>query len=60
MGPSSIMTYAKALYSAHGDKAEFMAAQRSRVAREKGDLKAAETWRKLRAQIRQMRGPLAT
>lgn len=60
MGPSSIMTYASALYSAHGDQAEFEAAQKARVAREKGDLSRAATWDKVRIHIRQMRGPLAT
>lgn len=55
-----VSEYAQALYRAHGDKAEAEAAQRCRDSREKGDTEGAETWRRIRAAIAQMRGPRAT
>ena len=49
--------YARQLYSAHGDRAEYEAAQRAKDSEAKGDARAAEQWRKVRAAIRLMRGP---
>lgn len=47
---------ARALYRAHGDKAEFEAAQRERQLRESGDENEAAHWRAIRGNIRSMRG----
>lgn len=49
--------YAQKLYAAHGDQAEYEAAQRARASEERGDESAAEQWRKVRAAIRVIRGP---
>ncbi len=49
--------YAQRLYAAHGDKAEYEAAQRAKDSEAKGDLGVAEQWRKVREAIRIMRGP---
>jgi len=46
--------YAHRLYRAHGDKAEYEAAQKALSA---SDPKEAEDWRKVRELIRQLRGP---
>jgi hypothetical protein len=49
--------YARRLYSAHGDRAEYEAAQKAKESEAKGDADAAEQWRQVRAAIRSMRGP---
>ena len=46
--------YAHRLFRAHGDKAEYEAAQKALKAT---DPKEAEDWRKVRSLIRQLRGP---
>ncbi len=52
--------YALRLYAASGDKAEHEAAQRAKSCAERGEHDAAEQWRKVRAKIRILRGPLAS
>ncbi len=52
-----IQEHARRLYQAHGDKAEFEAAQKARLHEEKGELDDAATWRKVREAISRMRGP---
>lgn len=48
---------AQALYSAHGDKAEWEAAQRENQFKEEGNEDEAENWRSIRGHIRRLRGP---
>ncbi len=55
-----IQEHAHRLYQAHGDKAEFEAAQKARMHEEKGETDEAESWRKVREVINQMRGPHAS
>lgn len=57
MDISKVNEYARTLYNAHGDKAEYEAAQRQKQHEEAGETDEAETWRSVRAAIRQMRGP---
>lgn len=57
MDTADIAQYARALYEAHGDKAEAEAAQRAQAADAAGDADKAESWNKVRAAIRQLRGP---
>ena len=52
-----IQEHARRLYEAHGDKAEFEAAQKARQHEEKGELEQAASWRKVRDAISEMRGP---
>lgn len=47
---------AHALYRAHGDKAEWEAAQREKQLREAGDQSQAATWRAIRGNLRRLRG----
>lgn len=49
--------YARQLYSAHGDRAEYEAAQRAKDYAAKGDRDTAEQWRQVREAIRVLRGP---
>ncbi len=49
--------HARALYSAHGDKAEAEAAQKAREFDATGNVEEAQNWQAVRASIRQMRGP---
>ena len=49
--------YARALCSAHGDKAEAEAAQKAREFEAAGNEEEAQNWQAVRASIRQMRGP---
>lgn len=53
----AIDDYARRLYSAHGDKAEYEAAQKAKDSEAKGDAETAEQWRKVREKIRILRGP---
>lgn len=57
MDITKIQHYAEQLYAAHGDKAEAEAAQKVTHFESEGDQEQAETWRKIRAAVRQMRGP---
>jgi len=56
MRESDISEYAKRLLEAHGGKAEAEAAAKVREFEEKKDEDQAETWRKIRAAISEMRG----
>ena len=56
MEASKITEYARALYEAHGDKAEAEAAQKAKKHEEAGEEKEAATWRSIRAAISQIRG----
>lgn len=47
---------ARKLYEAHGDKAEFEAAQKARQLKESGKEDEAADWQKIREAIAQMRG----
>ncbi|MDR9426831.1 MAG: hypothetical protein RI538_01215 [Salibaculum sp.] len=51
-----IAEYARALYDAHGDKAEAEAAQKARQHEEAGETEEAATWRDVQKAIRQLRG----
>lgn len=57
---SDITRHARALYDAHGDAAEAEAAARARAATDRGDPDQAETWIRIRAAIRGLRGALAS
>lgn len=48
---------ARALYSAHGDRAEAEAAQKMRECEDAKKTEEAEDWRAVRQAIRQLRGP---
>jgi hypothetical protein len=56
MEMSKVAEYARALYDAHGDKAEAEAEQRARKAQDAGDDEHAEIWREVRAAIGEIRG----
>ena len=56
MQATKTATLARALYQAHGDKAELKAAQRERYFRKTGHDAEAENWRSVRESIRSMRG----
>lgn len=60
MQTAEIVQHAHALYRAHGDKAEAEAAQRARQEEAAGRTDEAETWKKIRRQIKELRGPRAT
>ncbi|MEQ8367377.1 MAG: hypothetical protein RIB61_11770 [Roseicyclus sp.] len=60
MHASDITTYARALYTAHGDRAEYEAQQRRLQAEQDGATDRAESWRKIRLTIREMRGASAS
>ncbi|MFW8635287.1 hypothetical protein [Cribrihabitans pelagius] len=49
--------YARALYSAHGDRAEAEAAQKMRQCEEAGKSDEASDWKAVRQAIRSLRGP---
>jgi len=55
MRESEIVDYAKRLLDAHGKDAEREAAQKARDYSEKNDPEQAETWRKIRAAIGELR-----
>ncbi|MCE8546763.1 hypothetical protein KQ247_16005 [Ruegeria pomeroyi] len=48
--------YARALYAAHGDKAEAEAAQKEQHSKALGNRDEAQSWQAVRRAIRQMRG----
>ena len=56
----TVADYARALYQAHGDKAEAEAAQKVLAAQEAGETEEAEKWRLIRGHIKELRGPKAT
>ncbi|AFO92096.1 hypothetical protein D1822_11795 [Phaeobacter inhibens] len=49
--------YARALYSAHGDKAEAEVAQKMRRCQKAGKTAEAEDWKSVRQMILSLRGP---
>lgn len=49
--------YARRLYTAHGDRAEYEAAQRAKDCEARGRREVAEQWRRVRARIAILRGP---
>ena len=53
---SKITEYARALYEAHGDKAEAEAAQKAKQYEEAGDTEEAKTWQAIRMAVSEMRG----
>ncbi|MBP7240635.1 hypothetical protein [Amaricoccus sp.] len=52
--------YARRLYAASGDKAEYEAAQKARDCEARGAEAEADQWRKVRERIRILRGPNAS
>ncbi|NNE86781.1 MAG: hypothetical protein HKN27_01790 [Silicimonas sp.] len=56
---AKITEYARALYAAHGDKAEAEAAQKAKGFESRGDVASAETWRAIRRAIKEFRGARA-
>ena len=60
MSMVQIDDYARQLYSAHGDRAEYEAAQKAKDYAAKGDTETAEQWRQVREAIRVLRGPNAS
>ena len=56
MEMEKVTQYAHALFKAHGNLAEAEAAQKIRECAETGDDAQAETWRAVRAAIREIRG----
>ena len=55
MRETEIIDYAKRLLDAHGKEAEREAAQKARKYSEKNDPEQAETWRKIRSAIGELR-----
>ena len=49
--------YARALYTAHGDRAEAEVAQKMRECEAAGNQQEAHDWQAVRGAIRQIRGP---
>lgn len=60
MQTKELIQYAHALYEAHGDKAEAEAAQKSAAAKAEGKAEDAAKWDKIRAHIKELRGPKST
>ncbi len=52
--------YARRLYAAHGDRAEYEAARKARDCETRGADREALQWRRVRAVIRSLRGPNAS
>jgi hypothetical protein len=52
--------YARRLYAASGDRAEYEAAQKARDCAARGAEDEASQWRKVRERIRILRGPNAS
>jgi hypothetical protein len=52
-----VFDYARQLLEAHGDKAVAEAAQKACALEEQGQNEQAETWRRVEAALKQMRGP---
>lgn len=57
MEATKVSEYARALYSAHGDKAEAEVARKARESETAGKMEEAETWRAIRRAVSRMRGP---
>ncbi len=57
MQAMNVIEHARQLLAAHGDKAEAEAAQKASEKEAEGKHDEAETWRKIRAAIHEMRPP---
>lgn len=57
MEMAKVTEYARALFEAHGDKAEAEAAQKAATHEAAGEEAEAKTWRAVEAAVRQMRSP---
>ncbi|MEM8569584.1 MAG: hypothetical protein AAGG56_01635 [Pseudomonadota bacterium] len=57
MNMARVDDYANRLLNAHGDKAEYEAAQKAKNCEQTGQIEEAEQWRKVREKIRIRRGP---
>jgi hypothetical protein len=57
MGETDIRDYARQLLRAHGDKAVAEAASKAEALADKGDNEQAETWRRVAAAMKSLRGP---
>ncbi|MCB1351497.1 MAG: hypothetical protein KDK03_02035 [Rhodobacteraceae bacterium] len=57
MNMTLVDDYANRLFAAHGDRAEYEAAQKAKSCEEAGQSDEAEQWRKVREKIRILRGP---
>ena len=57
MQTTQVVEFARQLLDAHGDKAEAEAAHKMKEAEGKGDRQAAESWRRVRAAIHELRPP---
>jgi hypothetical protein len=60
MGELEINDYARQLLDAHGSRAIVEAAQKAYGYEEKGQTEEAETWRRIEAALKFMRGPNAS
>ncbi len=56
MDAPAIARYARQLLDAHGDRAEFEAAQKARAAEDSGDSEVAAQWHGVRKAIAGLRG----
>ena len=56
MNTIEIHECARSLYEAHGDKAEFEAAQKASQLLKKGNTQEARDWKRIREAIAEMRG----
>ncbi len=56
MNIKEIEVHAHRLYAAHGDRAEYEAAQKALEGEKLGNQSEAEDWRRIRIAIRQLRG----
>ena len=56
MEVSRVAEYARALYEAHGDKAEAEAAKKAKEYEDAGEERDAADWKAIRAAIRAIRG----
>ncbi len=56
MRMADVHDYARQMLDAYGDKAELMAEQRAVKAEDGGNKTEAETWRRVRAALKEMRG----
>lgn len=56
MERTKVRPYARALYEAHGDRAEAEAAQKATRLEQDGDTAGAETWRAVQLSVKEIRG----
>jgi hypothetical protein len=55
MQATQVIDYARRLYRAHGDHAEYEAATKAQQCEKRGDKQQAEVWQQVRMAIREMR-----